>query len=196
MTSAATRPDETFVLDIDNAMEATRQGRDLPSLERRTAGLRVTCAHQAAMAAFARLNNWQETEQHLYSLDLLGRSAMSSSLRRRNSYDFPLLDHDAWFRRDRRYVAVVGQPYLSAVDLAAQRARLTERGFVLHVPPDPFASFNYPGWCLFLVITIPGVVVNWLPEQDGRLKGRWRDWANASLDYRAAAAAALMGART
>jgi hypothetical protein len=25
MTSAATRPDETFVLDIDNAMEATRQ---------------------------------------------------------------------------------------------------------------------------------------------------------------------------
>jgi hypothetical protein len=183
-----TNADKTFVLDIDSAMEAARQSRTP------LARLRVTCAHQVAMAAFAKLNGWQETKQHFYSLDLLGRAAMSDSLRRRHSYDFPLLDHDAWFRRDRCYVAVAGQPYLSAVDLAAERARLTERGLVLHVPPDPFASFNYPGWCLFLVITIPGVAVRWLPEQDGRLKGRWRDWLNASPDYRARAAAALLEA--
>ena len=93
------------------------------------------------------------------------------------------------FSRGRRYVAVVGQPYLSAVDIAEARARLADRGLVLHLAPDPLASFHYPGWTLFVVVTRPGVTgVRFLPEQDGRLKELWRDWVNASPDYRAAAA--------
>ena len=88
--------------------------------------------------------------------------------------DSDLLDHPAWFRRDRRYAAVVGQPYLSDVDIAETRARLVRRDLVLHLPPDPLASFHFPGWTLFVVITGPGVEVRWLPEQDGRLKGLWR----------------------
>jgi hypothetical protein len=190
-----TNADETFVLDIDNAMRAARQSRDLSKMEQTTAHLRDVRAHEAAMAAFAKLNGWQETKQHFYSLDLLGRAAMSDSLRRRHSYDFPLLDHDAWFRRGRRYIAVVGQPYLSAVDLAAQRARLTERGLVLHMPPDPLASFHYPHWTLFLVITRPGVMVRFLPEQDGRLlTGPERDWLQTSPAWRRETAAVLLAA--
>jgi hypothetical protein len=119
---------------------------------------------------------------------------MSDPLRRLGSRDCSLLDHDIWFRRDRRYVAAVGQPFLSAIDIAEERARLKARSLVLHVPPDPLASFHYPGWTLFTVITRPGVAVRFLPEQDGRLKSFWRDWANASPDYRAAAMAALLQA--
>jgi hypothetical protein len=55
-------------------------------------------------------------------------------------------------------------------------------------------SFHYPGWTLFAVVTKPCVRVRFLPEQDGRLKGLWRDWVNASPDYRAAAMGALLAA--
>jgi hypothetical protein len=103
-----------------------------------------------------------------------------------------LLDHCVWFRRQRRYVAVIGQPCLSAADLAEERASLARRGLVMHVPPDPLASFHYPGWTLFLVVTLPGVAVRWLPEQDGRLKGLLRDWlADASEGYKDELARAL-----
>jgi hypothetical protein len=108
--------------------------------------------------------------------------------------DSALLDHDIWFKRDRRYVVAVGQPYLSDVDIAVEHAKLQARGFVLHIPSDPFASFHYPGWTLFLVVTLPGIAVRWLPEQDGRLKGFWRDWLQNKSDYWAVAAAALLEA--
>ena len=155
------------------------------------ARLADTCAHQAAMTAFAKLNGWRPSEVASYGLSLLGRDRVSGRIRADN-HDFPLLDHCIWFREGRRYAAVVGQPYLSAVDIAGERARLLDRGLVLHLPPDPFASFHYPGWTLFAVVTKPCVRVRFLPEQDGRLKGLWRDWLNASPDYRAAAAKALL----
>jgi hypothetical protein len=69
-----------------------------------------------------------------------------------------------------RYVAVVGQPYMAAVDLPEWRDRLAKRGFTLHVPPDPRASFRLPGSALFVVITRAGAPVRFLPEQDGRLR--------------------------
>jgi hypothetical protein len=90
--------------------------------------------------------------------------------RSKSGYAFPLLDHCLWFRCDRRYVAIAGQPYLSAVDIAETRAGLGDRGLVLHIPPDPLASLHYRGWTLFVVVTRPGVVVRFLPEQDGHLK--------------------------
>jgi hypothetical protein len=43
----------------------------------------------------------------------------------------------------------------------------------LHVPPDPLASFHYPGSTLFIVITQLDVAVRWLAEQDGRLTQLW-----------------------
>jgi hypothetical protein len=149
-------------------------------------------ARRAATDLFAEINGWRVTKASCYNLGLLGRGASSLSLW--DSRDHPLLDHAVWFRRDRRYVAAAGQPYLSAVDLAEERAELTARGLIMCVPPDPFASLHYPGWTLFVVVTLPGVAVRWLPEQDGRLKGLWRDWVQDESDYRAAAAAALLAA--
>jgi hypothetical protein len=161
-------------------------------MEQMMAKLEDKRGHQAATDAFAKLNGWRQTKSTSYNLGLLGRGASSRSLW--DSSDFPLLDHCVWLRQDRRYVAVVGQPYLSAVDIVEERARLALRGLVLHLPPDPLASFHYPGWTLFVVVTKPDVTVKWLPEQDRRLKGLWRDWLNASPDYRAEAAAALLAA--
>jgi hypothetical protein len=180
-----------LISDIHNAMRASHRSRDLSRMEQMMARLRDTCAHQAAMAAFGELNGWRPSEVASYGLSLLGRDRMSGQIRADN-HDFPLLDHCLWFRCDRRYVAAIGQPYLSAVDIAEARARLADCGRVLHIPPDPLASFHYPGWTLFVVVTKPGVEVKRLPEQDGRLKGLWRDWLNAGPDYRAEAAKALL----
>jgi hypothetical protein len=180
-----------LIADIHNAMRALHQSRKLALWEQEDARRKHTCTLQSAIDAFANLNGWRGTKYHFYGLDLLGRSTMSDPLRRLGSRDCSLLDHDIWFRRDRRYIAAIGQPYLSDVDIAAARANLKARNLVLHVPPDPLASFHYPGWTLFVVVTKPGVEVRFLPEQDGRLKGLWRDWVNASPDYRAAAAAAM-----
>jgi hypothetical protein len=38
-------------------------------------------------------------------------------------------------------------------------------GLRWHVPPMQRASFWYPGSTLFIVMTLPDVVVRWLPEQ-------------------------------
>ena len=186
--------DANLIRDIDSANLAARRSeiRKLPLSDRRAAGMAANRAHQAAVDAFAALNGWQATKYGFNCLDLLGRGAMSESLRARGARDCELLDHHIWFRRGRRYVAVVGQPYLADVDVGAGRANLRARNFVLHIPPDPLASFHYPGWTLFLVATPPGVEVRFLPEQDGRLKGLWRDWFNDCTDYRAGAAAALL----
>ena len=188
--------DASLIRDIDAANLAARRSelQKLPLADRRAAGAAAQRAYQAAVDAFAALNGWQATGYSFYGLDLLGRSAMSDSLRRLGGRDCSLLDHDIWFRRGRRYVAAVGQPYLSDVDIAAARADLKARDLILHVPPDPLASFHFPGWTLFVVVTQPGAEVRWLPEQDGRLKGVWRDWLGTPRDYRAAAMAALLEA--
>jgi hypothetical protein len=185
--------DETLILDIHNAMRALHRSRDLPGMEQAAAKLADARAHQAAMDAFAERNGWRPSEVASYGLSLLGRDRMSGRIRADN-HDCDLLDHCVWFREERRYVAVAGQPYLSDVDIAKTRVRLAERDLVLHVPPDPLASLHYPGWTLFVVVTKPGVEVRFLPEQDGRLKGLWRDWLSASSDYRASAMAALLEA--
>jgi hypothetical protein len=181
---------DNHIETIAAAMAEGARARDNPRA-RLAARARESAARRAATALFAELNGWRVFKEFGHDLNLLGRVASS----RRDNRERQLLDHCVWFRGQRRYVAVVGQPYLSAVDLAEERASLARRGLVMHVPPDPFASFHYPGWTLFLIVTLPGVAVRWLPEQDGRLKGLWRDWLeDASGDYRTEAAKALFEA--
>ena len=87
-------------------------------------------------------------------------------------------DHCLGFRADGKNVAVVTQPYhydrahYDRPDDA--RAWFADRGLAVHIPPDPFASFHFPGETFFIVITKTGAGVKWLPEQDGRGKARWR----------------------
>jgi hypothetical protein len=179
-----------LIRDIDDAMLAARRSRDLPSREQIPTRARDVLAHQVAVDAFAELNGWRATKSTCYNLGLLGRSMSSSSLW--DTSDFPLLAHSVWLLLNGRYVAAIGQPYLSAVDVSEARAALTARDIILHVPPDPLASFHDPGWTLFLVFTKPSVRVRFLPEQDGRLKGLWRDWLENRSDNRAAAMDALL----
>ena len=91
---------ETFIRDIDSANLAARRSeiRKLPLSDRRAAGDAADRAHRAAVNAFAALNGWQATKRGFNCLDLLGRGAMSDSIRARGARDCELLDHHIWFR--------------------------------------------------------------------------------------------------
>jgi len=62
--------------------------------------------------------------------------------------------------------AIVGQPYGLAYGWREDLIELVGNGCTLHVPPaGAYASICFPGATLFLVLTLPGVTVQWLPEQ-------------------------------
>jgi hypothetical protein len=135
-------------------------------------------AKETAVAAFAALNGWREAPT-VHNLDILGRGAASRFDIASHRDDGRLLDHPECFYFKRRFVAVVGQPYLDASDIPTWRDHLAGRGLILHAPTDPFASIHYPGATLFFVVTLRGVGVRFLPEQDGRLAERWSIRAEA-----------------
>lgn len=147
--------------------------RKLPTRELRTAEQEETRAGRAAVEVFAAVNGWKRAPASC-SLDCLGRGLSTRSyFWSGDNEDHDLLDHGVWFRGAQRYVAVLGQPYMAAVDLPEWRDCLAARGFALHVPPDPLASFHFPGSTLFVVVTRSGATVRFLPEQDGRLRTLW-----------------------
>jgi hypothetical protein len=136
-------------------------------VERFRAGRRFsTEGKQAALnKSFGRLNGWVMTRS--FALRDIGRS------RRTFAFYGGWLDHPIYFRDSvRRNVCVVGQPYGTSVD--QYRAELDdcaeEFGLRWHVPPVPQASFWYPGWTLFIAMTLPTVEPRWLPEQVSGLR--------------------------
>lgn len=164
---------ETVLRDIDSALQWRKRERLMP-WEERAADCAEIRAAKSAVAAFAAINGWRKAPA-FFDLSRLGRGAPTRSHHwADHCRDRRLLDHPIWFYAARRYVAAVGQPYLDVADLREWRANLAERGFVLHVPPDPLASIHFPGSTLFVVVTKAGGAVKWLPEQDGRLKALWR----------------------
>ncbi len=117
-------------------------------------------ASAAAAQAFADINRWKVSRYP--------ERCMTFPLHA----DRELFDHAIYFIANRRAVAVVGQPYPKSGDdktgariIADFHARAARMNLAAHVPPNPFASFHYPGFALFLVLTFPGVDVRWLPEQ-------------------------------
>jgi hypothetical protein len=174
---ALTSPADSLIADIDDRYRAALQLRQEPWKLRRAHELATEQAKIVAAEAFAHLNDWRLTKTPRFNeLQCLRRG--SDEL---HSPDNLLLDHALWFSRMRRYVAVAGQPYASSIrSLDAYRTHLETCGYQLHVPPDPLASIHYPDLALFVVVTLPGQMVAWLPEQDGRLKGRWQERASAA----------------
>jgi hypothetical protein len=85
-----------------------------------------------------------------------------------------LHDHCIYYRSSVKpfsNAAIVTQPY---GDVDRERAIFdwaAKNGLALHVAPVRKASIHFPGACLFIVLTLPGVDVKWLPEQvnDDRL---------------------------
>jgi len=82
----------------------------------------------------------------------------------------PERDHCSYFKCDERATALVSEPYQA--DIPRLRHALEQHGLVVHVPPNPRASFWYPGHTLFLVITRSDTKIDWLPYQiDFKLGG-------------------------
>jgi hypothetical protein len=124
-----------------------------------------------AVVAFAALNGWSLVLSGPKPVHNLGRGLGVAWSQER--FEHRLADHALAFAYKRRLAAVVWQPYAEAAEIVRVRERLAVAGLALHVPPDPLASFHYPGRCLFLVVTLSGESVVWLPDQDGRLHRRW-----------------------
>ena len=111
--------------------------------------------------AFGALNGWRVT--HEFALCRL------CSARCHRNCGGLIVDHPLFYRdvRTRANVAIVNQPYVSRQEFSASKmtAAWATRGLRCHVPPNAFASFWFPGWTAFIVITRPDVEVHWLPEQ-------------------------------
>ena len=73
-----------------------------------------------------------------------------------SKFDTRLLDHPIWLSVGKRYVAAIGQPYLSTAMATEQVQALRDRDLVMCMPPDPLASIHYPGSTLFSSSPGPG----------------------------------------
>jgi hypothetical protein len=113
-----------------------------------------------AAARFAAENGWRHLMDREFRPEELGKCGTDYGPTGWGS----LLDHPICFAAGRRNVAIVSQPYdLPEIEFfrCAQQA-----GLVAHVPPNRLASFHNPGVTKFFVLTQPGIVVQWLPEQE------------------------------
>ena len=82
-------------------------------------------------------------------------------------------DHTLYFQGPRAggkqgwvNIAIAAQPYELGDDDRAELAELQRQGYCIQIPPGgERESIWYPGQTLFIVVTLPGVTVKWLPEQ-------------------------------
>jgi hypothetical protein len=134
--------------------------------------------------AFATLNGWVPTDYQFTFNQLAGRT------RTRDVMEMPIrygadevLDHIFWFRRERKPVAVVSQPYngdrLRAQELAARY------GLIMLAPPLINAGCWHPGenGTECFVFVRPGTEVRWLlpgQEHEGAYK-EFRDRHRRSI---------------
>lgn len=77
--------------------------------------------------------------------------------------DWPGNDHTRWFWAGDRPALIVSEPY--DADLPALRTYVRAFGLELHTPPNPLASFHYPGRTAFAAIARLRGAVRWLEAQ-------------------------------
>ena len=144
----------TLLRDIAAAIEAPGSSRTI-SLTRFAVGL------------FAKVNGWRWDPAYRFSPEYLGRYGNDEN------YQRPFWrDHALYFRGRMEgkqgwvNIAIVGQPYAGA-DCRTELEELNHNGYRIHTPPSgEKMSIWYPGHTRFLVVTLPGVKVRWLPEQE------------------------------
>jgi hypothetical protein len=160
---------------LTRAKESTAERNDpanarLHRLAGQAAAHRVSELQAQAADAFGNINGWRTDTSYNFTPDRLGRP--------NNNYNSGSgcrgwRDHALYYRAPRRdgkrgwaNVAIVGQPYGIAKGVREEMRALVEQGYALHVPPaGAHASIWYPSATLFLVLTSPGITMNWLPEQ-------------------------------
>lgn len=137
----------------------------------------VEARQQAARDAFGQLNGWTITRRDI-TPEHIGRRSRGRWRPSEGAWDIDgkFLDHHYGCRQDGRYIALISEPYESALqnNLHQFRRWLNRIRLDQFMPPDPLASIWYPGWTLFLVIAAQSAEIRWLPEQDGRLKHLWK----------------------
>ena len=124
---------------------------------------------ERAAREFAALNGWRHSER-VFSIKTLARGG-ARAVPGEDPYlldPHDLLDHGVYFReipQPYRPIAIVGQPYDTAISVDKATELAHSRGLDLHAPPNPTASWWYPGWTQFFCLTRLGVVVRFLPDQ-------------------------------
>jgi hypothetical protein len=173
---------ETILRDIQEAIESRRVASEKARADPASPQLRVAEAYaaqsifglqQQAATAFADINGWRFDENYHFDPEKLGAGRNSWNAARRFWRDRGL-----YFRAKRedgkrgyQNIAIAGQPYGMANGNAEALQMLLDAGFEVHVPPgNPHASIWYPGVTLFLVLTLPGTAVRWLPEQQASFR--------------------------
>jgi hypothetical protein len=145
----------TLLRDIATAIE-TQRSDDRPIARR-------------AVELFAHLNGWRWHPSFRFLPEGLGKYGNDTT------YHRPYwCDHALYFRgqvdgkRGWVNIAIAGQPYQRSDSVRAELAELGRQGYCIHIPPGgDTASIWFPGQTLFIVVTLPGVTVKWLPEQLG-----------------------------
>jgi hypothetical protein len=155
MTVTQATTESTLLRDIAAAIARPRDGaNDAYPIAKRAAHL------------FAQTNDWRWHPSFSFPPEYLGK--YGDEYWSRPSW----CDHALFFRgqiegkRGWPNIAIAGQPYQWSEDVCTELADLERRGFVVHTPPGgDRASIHFPGKTLFIVVTRPGVIVKWLPEQ-------------------------------
>ena len=158
-TTTRATTESTLLRDIASAIETQRSDDrvyHVPPTQRR------------AVELFARINGWRWDPAFRFMPQSLGKYANDCN------YQRPYwCDHALYFRGPRTYgrrgwvnVAIAGQPYQWSSNVVAELADLERQRFCIHTPPGgERASIWFPGQTLFIVVTLPGLEVKWLPEQ-------------------------------
>ena len=160
MTNSTTpiTTESTLLRDIATAIEE-RQTNAAPC---RT----IPLTRQAA-ELFARINGWHWSFGYRFEPQDLGKYGNGSDYHRPYWCDHALY---FWGRMDGKRgwvnIAIAGQPYQLSDSVRVELEELEGQGYCVHVPPGcERASIWFPGQTLFIVVTLPGVTVKWLPEQ-------------------------------
>jgi hypothetical protein len=135
-------------------------------------------AEDRAATAFATLNGWRLLpHSRTFSPKCINRkhNHRNSILSYSNHCTSDIVDHGLYFKCGNKCVAIAAQPY--DVDIEESREQFRNYyGLELYIPPDPLASFWFPGATFFVIIAAPHSHIQWLPEQDGRYIRRWELW--------------------
>jgi hypothetical protein len=116
--------------------------------------------HKAAVA-FAEYNGLKLSKS-AFSISRMGNFGPDY----RYDVSTPTLDHCLYFRQHGRNAAIVAQPYAKTLEPIFDAKQLAQSlGLTCHVPPQPWCSFWFPRWTLFLVFTKPDHVIRFFPEQ-------------------------------
>jgi hypothetical protein len=136
---------------------------------------------------FGAINGWALTDA-AFSPDAIGKYRSNWNLN-----DFEWIDHPIGYRdkSKRRNAAIVGQPYADGIDSLRDEldAVANEYGLRWHAAPMQYASIWYPGWTSFIVMTLPDIKVELLPEQENEprfaTKGGWTKIKSSSAEMEA-----------